>query len=152
MLRNTAAAVRNPLTEINKIYSQTLQTTQPNRPFSSISKLPDSTLVVDFILLPHQVAVFPLELLAKITWPSTPLLEDLDGEELRYFFYLIYIYIIPSLFLMSYRAMIEAPDLTITLSSNDKVKVKKIQKYMLPPKVPLPFFFSFFLFPIVSRF
>ena len=85
MLRNTAAAVRNPLTEINKIYSQTLQTTQPNRPFSSISKLPDSTLVVDFILLPHQVAVFPLELLAKITWPSSPLLEDLDGEELRYF-------------------------------------------------------------------
>ena len=87
-LRNVADAVRNPWKEINKIYSRTINASKLNRPFSSIERIDFETFAVDLILLPHQVVAFPLNLLKKMGFHDgqTSIIEELDGNALRYFF------------------------------------------------------------------
>jgi hypothetical protein len=81
-LRNLAEAVRNPFLESNKTYSGLLKTESNNRPFSSIKKTADS-FVVSLILLPHQIVVFPNELLTKIAWIADPSMIIYGKDEIR---------------------------------------------------------------------
>ncbi len=84
-LRNTSEAVKDPIKEINKIYSKEINAFKPNRPFSSISYLQD-TISIELILLPHQVIVFPFSLLSKISWPIDLTIEEYEEDDIRYFF------------------------------------------------------------------
>lgn len=71
--------------EINKLYAQTIQSVNTNRPFSSIIKI-DNTIVVDLVLLPNQVIAFPQEIMRKITWPEHLSIQQFDHQSLRYYF------------------------------------------------------------------
>ena len=60
-MRNLAPAVKNPIQEMNKHYSKTINSIDKNRPFSSKSDY-DKFTVVNLVLLPHQVIIFPKQL------------------------------------------------------------------------------------------
>jgi len=85
-LRNVSTAVKSPINEINRIYSKTIQATKNNRPFVFVAKLKNSILV-DLILLPHQILAIPIDLFIKMVLQTDLLtagvINEFDQPRLR---------------------------------------------------------------------
>jgi hypothetical protein len=157
-LRNLAHAVTNPFQESNKFYSKTIGSFHKNRPFSKCVQA-EQFFVVELVLLPHQVIIFPKSLweLIEIT-AGQEFITEWDKYEIRYS-YMLNTSITTNYYILLYTFYFYASGLyadvidlaPVTISTNDeKTKVLKFFFHNFPVLTNI-FFFDFKLFKFISR-